>query len=307
MKIVSVEGSRVPCVAAERVRCVLPWKAIVGESPVWHPGEQRLYWVDIQGKQIHRFDPTSGNNETFELPEIVTCIQLREQAGLVLTLKKDFACFDPTTGKLERMGSVEAGQPGNRFNDGKCDPQGRFWAGTMDAVHWSQPSGHLFRMDVDHEITLMQSEVICSNGSGWSPDGRTMYYTESFRYAIFAYDFDGATGTITNRRTFATVDAKGGGFPDGMTVDAEGFVWSNIVGLGQIRRFDPQGRLERVIELPVPRGTDSTFGGKDLKTMYVPSALETMTAVQIAAAPLSGSLFAIELDVAGMLSTPFRG
>ena len=295
-------------ISGTAIECILPSQAIVGESPVWHPGQQRLYWIDIQGKMVHRFDPRSRNNESFPLPEIVTCIQLRSTGGLVLTLKKQFAFFDPDANHLETISSVEDDLPENRFNDGKCDPQGRFWAGTMDATHWDQPSGNLYRMKRDLTVTRMQSDVICSNGSGWSPDGRTMYYTESFRYAIFAYDFDPANGTIANRRVFAQLsdaDRKAGGFPDGMTVDAEGFVWSNQVGLGRIVRYDPQGKIERIVQLSVPRATDCTFGGNDLKTLYITSARETMTAEQLRQAPLSGSLFAIDADVKGTLSTPF--
>ena len=289
------------------VECVLPWQAEVGESPVWHSGEQLLYWIDIQGKEIHRFHPETGENETFKLPEIVTCIQLRGAGGLVLTLKKNFAFYDPDSKHLEKLGAVEQGSPENRFNDGKCDPQGRFWAGTMDAKNWKNPSGNLFRMTADQSIRKMQTEVVCSNGSGWSPDGRTMYYTETFRYAIYAYDFDPATGTISNRRTFAEIDPQSGGFPDGMTVDAEGFVWSNQVGLGKILRYDPQGKIERTVQLPVPRATDCTFGGKDLQTLYVTSARETMTSEQLRQAPLSGSLFAIDTGIRGLPPTPFAG
>jgi sugar lactone lactonase YvrE len=171
---------------------VLPWRAAVGESPIWHPAEQNLYWVDIQSKQIHRFHPPSGKNQTFDLPEIVTCIDLRAAGGLVLTLKKQFATFDPATSKLERIAEVEHDLPNNRFNDGKCDPQGRFWAGTMDAVQWSAPGGNLYRLDPDKTTRVMESNVICSNGFDWSPDGRKMYYIESFRYAIVVYDFDPA-------------------------------------------------------------------------------------------------------------------
>ncbi len=297
----------VQIVSGESVRCVLHWEATVGESPVWHPEEQCLYWIDIQGKQIHRFYPASGRNETFALPEIVTSIALRAAGGLVLTLKKDFALFDPATSQLERLAAVESDLPNNRFNDGKCDPQGRFWAGTMDAVHWSSPAGHLFRLDANRSVTTMQTDVICSNGSGWSPDGRTMYYTESFRYAVFAYDFDGGDGTIANRRIFASIDKDSGGFPDGMTVDSDGFVWSNVVGLGEIHRYDPQGKLERIIKLPVPRATDCTFGGPDLKTLYITTARETMTPEQLAAAPLSGSLFAVACDVRGMPTHSYAG
>jgi sugar lactone lactonase YvrE len=294
-------------VCGESIRCVLPWQAIVGESPVWHEEEQSLYWIDIQGKQIHCFHPASGANQSFPLPEIVTSLAPRAAGGFVLTLKRQFATFNPRTSQLELLGEVEGNLPNNRFNDGKCDPQGRFWTGTMDALHWSAPAGTLFCMDTNQTITPMQSNVVCSNGLGWSPDGRTFYYTESFRYAIFAYDFEPASGRISNRRSFASFDVNRGGFPDGMTVDSEGFVWSNVVGLGQIQRYDPRGRLERIVQLPAPRATDCTFGGPDLKTLYVTTARETMTPDQLAAAPLSGSLFAVDCEVRGLPSTPFFG
>jgi sugar lactone lactonase YvrE len=293
--------------SGESIRCVLPWQAIVGESPVWHEQEQCLYWIDIQAKQIHRFHPGSGHNETFDLPEIVTCIALRGAGGLVLTLKKHFAFFDPGTLALERLADVERDIPNNRFNDGKCDPQGRFWAGTMDAVHWSAPAGNLYRFSARKCLATMQTDVICSNGSGWSPDGRTMYYTESFRYAIFAYDFDARDGAIENRRTFVRMDRTSGGFPDGMTVDSDGFVWSNLVGAGQIRRYDPDGKLERIVQLSVPRATDCTFGGPDLTTLYITTARETMTPYQLAEAPLSGSVFAVDCSVRGLPSHAFSG
>lgn len=291
-------------------RCVLEWKATVGECPTWHPLEARLYWVDIQEKKIHRFDPALGINETFELPEIVTSLALRASGGLVLTLEKDFAFYDPATEVLERISAVEATLPKNRFNDGKCDPRGRYWAGTMDAKEWSSPAGHLFRLDARRHVETMASNVICSNGTGWSPDGRTMYYTESFRYAVFAYDFDLETGEVANRRTFAALDERdrnAGGFPDGLTVDTEGFVWSNVVGLGQIRRYDPNGRLERTLLLPVPRATSCTFGGPEAKTLFVTTARETLSAADLRKAPLSGSLFAVDVELAGLPSTPFEG
>jgi len=294
-------------ISGEGIRCVLPWQAIVGESPVWHEQEQSLYWIDIQGKHIHRFHPGSGQNETFDLPEIVTCIALRAAGGLVLTLKKCFAFFGLGTLALERLADVERDITNNRFNDGKCDPQGRFWAGTMDAVHWSTPAGSLYRFSAGQCLATMQTDVICSNGSGWSPDGRTMYYTESFRYAIFAYDFDALDGAIANRRIFVPIDRGSGGFPDGMTVDSEGFVWSNLVGVGQIRRYDPDGKLERIVQLSVPRATDCTFGGPDLKTLYITTARETMTPDQLAAAPLSGSVFAVDCGVRGLPSHAFSG
>jgi sugar lactone lactonase YvrE len=290
----------------EAVRCVLPWQANLGECPVWHPDEKRLYWVDILEKRINRFDPKTAKNEVFELPEIVPCIALRGAGGLVITLKKQFAFYNPGSGELTRLSEVEAHQPQNRFNDGKCDRQGRFWAGTMDAKEWKKPAGHLFRLGADLVPKQMQSDVICSNGTDWSPDSRTMYYTESFRYTVFAYDFDPGTGAISNRRNFITMP-EAFGFPDGLTVDAEGFAWCNIVGPGQIHRFDPDGKLERVVQIPAERATSCTFGGDDLKTLFVTSSRETLTPEKLREKPLSGSLFAIELDIKGLPASFFKG
>lgn len=298
MKVQTIQG--------EAVKCVLPWKANVGECPTWSSKEQCLYWVDILEKQIHRFHPHNQANETFTLPDIVPCIGLREQGGLVLTLKKNFAFFHPDTGKLETLSAVESDQPLNRFNDGKVDPQGRFWAGTMDSVHWDQPAGHLFCMSKNRTPEIRQSDVICSNGTGWSPDSRTMYYTESFRYTVFAYDFEPETGHIRNRRPFVEID-KHMGFPDGLTVDAEGCVWINIVGPGKIHRYDSKGKLERVIQTSVQRATSCTFGGADLKTLYITSSRETLNPSQLKEAPQSGSLFAVETNIKGLEAASFVG
>jgi sugar lactone lactonase YvrE len=294
-------------ISDDDVQCVLKWDAIVGESPLWHPQERRLYWVDIQGKKVHRFDPASGHNQTFDLPDLVTCLAFRKKGGLILTLRKEFAFFDPDSGKLERLATIEADKPQNRFNDGRVDPKGRFWAGTMGDKAWDQPVGSLYRFDPDQTVTRMQSHVVCSNGTGWSPDAQTMYYTESFRYAIFAYDFDPATGSLANRRTFAEVDRKLGAFPDGLCVDAEGCVWSNQVGIGRVVRYDPLGRVERQIQFPVPRAVGSTFGGDDLDTLFITSARETMTPQQLQHFPLSGSLFAVKPGVKGQPLTLFDG
>jgi len=297
----------VKTISGDDVQCVLKWDAIVGESPLWHPQERRLYWVDIQGEKVHRFDPATGRNETFDLPDLVTCLAFRKKGGLLLTLRKELALFDPDSGKLEMLATVEADKPHNRFNDGRVDPRGRFWAGTMGDPAWDQPVGSLYRVDANQTVTRMWTHVICSNGTAWSPDARTMYYTESFRYMIFAYDFDCATGALANRRIFAEVDRKLGAFPDGLCVDAEGHVWSNQVGVGRVVRYDPTGRIERQIQLPVPRAVGCTFGGDNLCTLFITSARETMTAHQLQEAPLSGSLFAVEPGVTGRAVTSFDG
>lgn len=287
--------------------CVQREEAIVGESPVWCPRERGLYWVDITGRKIHRFWPETRQSDSFELPHPVTALAVRRQGGLVLSLRKKFAFFDLATQQLTYLDDPEADKPENRFNDAKCDRQGRFWAGTMGDVHWDAPCGALYRLDPDGTITCHQTDVICANGMGWSPDNRTMYFTESFRYAIFAYDFDAAGGTLSNRRVFASLDAKGPGFPDGLTVDAEGHVWSVHNAVGRVVRYTPAGEIERVVELPVPRPCGCAFGGEKLDTFYITTARETLTPAQIAQYPLSGSLFAADVGVCGLPEAEFAG
>src|SRR5690606_27120129 len=169
---------------------------------------------------------SNQTNTTYDCPDIVTSVTPRAAGGLLLTLRRSFVLFDETTGQFETMAHVEPDMPGNRFNDGKTDRGGRHWAGTMGDVDWNHPIGNLYRVGSDHRPMRVASGIRCSNGIAWSPDDRTMYLSESFAYVIHAYDFDAATGDIDNRRTFATVDPDSGAFPDGMTVDAEGFVWS---------------------------------------------------------------------------------
>jgi sugar lactone lactonase YvrE len=290
------------------VECVLKTKAIIGEGPVWSVKEQRLYWVDIPEKKIHVFDPESGSNKTFELPDMVTSATPRKTGGLILTLRKSVAYFDPATQKLDVLPDPEQDKPGNRFNDGKCDRQGRLWAGTMGDVDWDAPVGSLYRFDPGGKLSRMEEGVCCSNGLGWSPDSKTLYFAESFRYQIHAYDFDPATGAIANRRLFASVgDAKCGAFPDGLTVDAEGFVWSAQPVFGRLVRYDPKGAIERIIELPVSRGTSCMFGGKDLDVLYIPTMRGTLSDAQLAEEPLAGSLLALRPGVKGIAEAPFAG
>ena len=212
-------------------------------------------WWTSQCSGYYALNPTDGDLRTFELPDWVTSVSTRAQGGLVLSMRKTFAFYEPETGDLEILADPEPDRSGNRFNDGKCDRQGRLWAGTMGAEDWLAPTGALYRFDPDRRITRMHDEIKCSNGIGWSPDGRVMYHTESFRYAIFAFDFDPDSGEIGGRRPFVQLDPEGGGFPDGLTVDGEGFVWSAQPVYGRIVRYDPDGEIDRIVDLPVSRGT----------------------------------------------------
>jgi sugar lactone lactonase YvrE len=295
------------------VTCVLQAKALIGEGPVWSVETQRLYWADIVGKQLNIFNPTDGSNQTFTLPELVTSVSPRQgqgqggAGGLILTLRNSFAFFEPATGKLDVLAEPEPDKPGNRFNDGKCDRQGRLWAGTMGDVDWDSPIGNLYRFGADGKPVRMEEAICCSNGLGWSPDSKTMYFTESFRHRIFAYDFDAATGNISNRRIFTSLEPHESAFPDGLTVDAEGFVWSAQPMFGRLARYAPNGKLERVIELPVSRGTSVMFGGPNLDVLYVTTMRATLTEAQLAEEPLAGSLLALRPGVTGIAETPFAG
>jgi sugar lactone lactonase YvrE len=286
--------------------CILEERDIVGESPIWHPTENLLYWVDIFGKRIHKFNPAALKHTTYDLDQPVTSIAIRQNGGLIASLLKTIVFFDTETGKYEIIKEVEKENPENRFNDGKCDRQGRFWAGTMNATTWHLPGGAFYKLDSDLSLTRVKENLICSNGMGWSPDGRKMYLTESFRYTIFEFDFDPIKGQISNERIFATVDPQSQGFPDGLTVDAEGHIWSAQCGLGQIVRYAPNGKIDRILKLPVPRVTSCIFGGTDYRTLYITTARETMSDKQLEQWPLSGSLFSCKMDVSGIPETPFE-
>jgi len=287
------------------VNCVWRDESIVGESPVWSHDEQVLYWVDIRRGRVQKFDPKTSSNEYVEIDDIVTSVNLKAGNGLVLTLGKEFASLDQWGGKVTRMGNPEPDQNDNRFNDAKCDRRGRLWAGTMGDHNWMAPTGSLYSFEGPGRVKRCQSEVICSNGTAWSPDNRTMYYTESFRYAVYAYDFDLSSGEISNRRVFLQLDPSGGEFPDGLTVDSEGFVWSAHVGKGRIVRYDPDGKADMEIQLPVTRGTSCAFGGENLDMLFITSARETLTPELIEKEPLAGSLFACKPGVVGIYETPF--
>lgn len=292
------------------VTCVADLGCIAGESPVWSPRERCLYFVYHQGHRIHRFQPQAdghGPTETFDLPGVVTALALRREGGLIITVERSFMTFDPDTGQIALLADVEPDLPDNRFNDGKCDRQGRFWAGTMGKTAWDAPVGALYRLRPGGRPEPVLTGVRCSNGLAWSPDNRTFYYAESFAHTIHAFDFDPVTGALSNRRNFATLDPRSGAFPDGLTIDQAGGVWNAQPVFGRIVRYAPDGRIDRIIDLPVSRGTSCIFGGDDLATMYVTSARETLTPAELAQEPLAGGLFAFRPGFAGIAEAPFGG
>ena len=294
-----------PTGAGAPVDCVWPAQAGLGEGPIWDAETATLHWVDIKAGRLHRFTPASGARHTVDVGEDIGAVALRASGGLVAVLRSGFAYLDRETGGKTPIADPEPDIAGNRFNDGRVDAAGRFWAGTMDDGE-REVSGALYRLDGDGTVTRMRDGFVISNGMGWSPDGETMYFTDSTRRRIIAYDFDPASGDIAGDRTFVRF-GDDDGFPDGLTVDAEGGVWSALWDGHRLDRFTPEGALDRSLPLPVPRPTSMAFGGPGLDVLYVTSARIGLDQGALAAAPLSGGLFAVEAGIRGRAENRFRG
>jgi len=291
-----------------QVEHVLASQSRLGEGPIWHHEEKTLYWVDIHRKRVERYQPASGRHDRFAFHSAITALGLRARGGFVVATDKGFAFWDGHSTELEFIQDPEQDRPHNRFNDGAVDPGGRFWAGTMYEGPETEElaEGRLYRLDADRTVRLMETGLTISNGVGWSPDKKTMYFTDTLRRVIYAYDFDVATGTIENRRPFVRTPEELG-FPDGMAVDSEGFIWSAHWGGWRIRRYDPQGKVEREILLPVECPTSCTFGGEDLSELYITSAWTALSAESRSEQPQAGDLFRIKVDVKGQPETLFAG
>jgi sugar lactone lactonase YvrE len=287
------------------VACALDCRSLLGEGPLWDIATQSLYWVDIKRREIHRFQPATGRDEQWSTPEDVGSLALREQGGVVVAMKSGFHFFDPSTRQFTAIANPEADRPENRFNDGKPDRQGRFWAGSMHDAE-RKPSGALYRLDIDLSCKRMVDGVICSNSLCWSPDGRRMYYADSYQHCVWVWDFAIESGEIANRRVFIEIP-KQDGEPDGATVDAEGGLWLAQWGGWRVARYDPAGKLERTVRLPVAKPTCPMFGGPDLDTIYVTSASIQLTAAEQRDQPLAGSIFAFQPGIRGLPEARFRG
>jgi sugar lactone lactonase YvrE len=288
------------------VTCVLDAKAELAECPVWSAAERALYWVDIHAPALHRLDVASGGMRSWPMPRRIGSFGLREQGGAVVALADGFHLFDFDTGELSSLAAPATMPEGTRFNDGKVSPEGRFWAGTMDEASLSRPVGVLYRLDPDGTLHQMVTDLIVSNGLAWSPDGRTMYHSDSQGQVIWAYDYDPADGSIGNRRVIARPGDEVGR-PDGAAVDVQGFYWSAGISAGVLNRWAPDGRLDQTVPLPCARPTMPCFGGPDLRTIYVTSLRHDLPADLLATSPLSGGIFAVPVDVPGVPVGRFAG
>jgi sugar lactone lactonase YvrE len=285
---------------------VIDAKATLGEGAVWHARRQRLYWVDIDEGKVHLFDPVDHSDQVIQIGQKVGTVVPRRSGGLMLAGQHGFAALDLRTHQLRPICDPEQDLPDNRFNDGKCDPAGRFWAGTISLKR--QPrTASLYCMEPDHSVRRMLRGLTNSNGIVWSLDRATMYHIDTPTLRVTAYDYRLETGEIANPRAVVTI-AEGRGRPDGMTIDAEGMLWIALWGGACIGRWDPgTGRLIRTIPIPASRVTSCAFGGPDLADLYVTTARVGLGPEESAAQPHAGGLFRVRPGITGVEAAEFAG
>lgn len=287
------------------VEVALEARADLGEGPWWDAQHSELLWVDIFAGQIHSFDPASGFDRSFSVGQPIGMVAARGSGGLVCAVREGIAFVGRDGLGFEIVVPIEADRAGNRMNDGKCDPAGRLWAGTM-ATDLSPSQGALYRVGPDLSAVPVLKDISISNGLDWSPDERTFYFTDSTTKQIDAYDYDAGTGSISHARMLVDLPHPVA-TPDGMAVDAEGTIWVAMWDGGCVRRFRPDGTLVETVELPVTRPTSLAFGGPNLDQLFITSAAAGLTPQQRAGQPHAGAIFVLDPGVTGRLPWVFAG
>jgi sugar lactone lactonase YvrE len=260
----------------------------------------------IEQFQILRFSPQTRHLDVFETGVPVMALGIRKADGFIAATGKGIARWDAQRKTLEPFCEPLAGQSSCRFNDAATDSRGRFWVGTLNDANPKGPDGELFCVQGDGSWQVMDRNITVANGIGWSPDRKIMYFTDSFRYSIYAYDYAADPGTITNRRTFVQTSPDGG-VPDGLTVDSEGFVWSAFWGGWKVVRYNPEGKVDREYRLPVPNPTSCAFGGKRLDELYITSASLGLSKEEKERHVQSGDLFCLKAGITGTDEPRFAG
>jgi sugar lactone lactonase YvrE len=292
-------------VDALSLRCILDVKASLGECPVWSAAENALYWVDINAPSLNRFDPASGANTAMPMPESIGCFGLRRQGGFIVALRDGIWLARRDGTLLRKLADAPYDPRHHRFNDGRCDPKGRFLAGTMNERR-DADSAALYRLDPDFRLTQIVGGVTISNGLAWSPDGRTMYHADTPAQTIHVYAYDPGSGMPTEGRVFARFTGEGER-PDGAAVDSEGCYWTAFYRGGRVLRLSPAGETLAAFAVPAMCPTMCAFGGADLKTLYVTSARQQRPDDELARLPQSGGIFAMQVDVPGLPEPAFDG
>lgn len=289
-----------------RIEVLVDLKTTLGESPVWDVQQQRLYWADSFDGRIFSCNQKGEKIQAWDVGQKIGSFALRKSGNdAIVALANGLYSLDFKTGDLEFIYDPEPNQPTNRLNDGKVDRQGRFIFGSMDTMEESVNCG-LYRLDHDMSVHQIESNIIVSNGPCWSPDGKLFYFQDTWTGEIWVYDYDVNTGNVSNRRTFAKVDLSHGGAADGSTVDAEGFLWNALVYDGKLVRYSPDGKVDRIIDMPVKKVTSVMFGGENLDILYVTSMAKPPLPRFPSDNQLRGSLFAIyDLGIKGVAEVRF--
>jgi len=280
--------------------------ALLGESPFWHPGDRALYWVDIPGRALHRWHPGQAVHRQWALAAEPGCVAPCPGGLLLLAMRDGLWRFDPASGERTQLAAPPYDPARERFNDGRADPQGRLWVGTIFEPR-TAPKAALYRW-WQGRLERMAGDVTVSNGLAFSPDGRTLYWSDTPSHCICALDFDPLEGTLSRRRIFAQFPPRDpaqplaayGGRPDGAAVDAQGAYWVAMFEGQRLLRLAPDGTLLQAVDLPVRCPTMPCFGGDDLRTLYVTTARLNRPADELAAQPLAGCVLALRVDVPGL-------
>lgn len=286
-----------------RVDVAVDMQAALGEGPCWDEQQELLYWVDIQGKKIHIHNPQDNSNREIQLEQQIGAFVLRAEGGAVVALQNGLYFLDLQSEQLTLITDPEEHLPQNRFNDGKCDPAGRFWVGTMG----SSGTASLYTLYPDLELQQKETNVTISNGLAWSPDRTKMYYIDTPTKQIVAYDYDISTGAISNKQVALQIP-ESEGHPDGMTIDVQGNLWIAHWGGYQVSCWNPiTGEKLDTIPIPAPQVTSCTFAGEELDTLYITTARVGLDEEALTESPQAGGLFKVKMKVKGAPSYRFEG
>ena len=293
-------------IIVEEAKLLIESKSPLGEGPIWDMERQVLWWTDILRGVVHCYNPADDSNRTWEIGQMVGTLVTAKSGGLVLAAQNGFLHFDPETGATEMILDPEPDKPENRFNDGKCDPAGRLWAGTMPITEDSA-TGAMYCLHPDGQVEKHGGAYSIPNGIVWSADAKTMWHIDSPTRRVDAWDFDNATGTISNRRTAIEIQDEGA-FPDGMAMDVEGKIWVALWGGWCVARFDPDTGEELArVELPVSQVSACAFGGLNLDELYITSARKNLDCKELENQPLAGGLFKARVAIRGVEPVAFAG
>lgn len=288
-----------------RAQLVHDSKAILGEGPVWDHKRQLLFWVDIERCKLHCHHPASNTNQEWNFSKMIGAVSIMEDGDLLLALESGLASYSLENNRLEYLGVLENTDPKIRFNDGKCDPAGNFWIGTMHK-DFVPGAGNLYSINHKLKVKKQLEETTISNGMAWSLNGKQLYYIDTPSYEVVGFDFDSDKQQISNKKSLICIP-KSYGAPDGMTIDNEGMLWVAHWGGGCVRRWNPnQGNVLQEVLVDAPHVTSCCFGGEDLSMLYITTARSGLTNRELASSQLSGGLFCVKTDVAGMPTGFFK-